>query len=229
MKRILLLLFLVSCTKEMNTVIFDYSFDSGPFPTKGMADEISSRLPGSITITLKGTNTYTIRTGEDVSIPYGDYEVTGTYTPEATQYIYGTTRFLSESPKIVVYDNISIIEGKSEYSVNASYGSFAVGVLPSETSSWKGMFKSQENSVNCIKTQNLWWTFVTGNFNSDSPFRMTLSSESGDTKTLFLYTDSPDSDGTLVEYGKWYIFHPTDTPIGSYSFGLNTPDWTNGN
>lgn len=224
-----------SCTKtggeteRLVSVRFEYSTDSGRFPTKGIADVILSTLPPALPLTLTdgSGNTWDVYTGQEVTLPVGTYSVDGGHAPEAAQYISGTNRYTSHSPAITVSDEVEIVEGVSEYRVRATYGSAAVGVLPSEVSSWTAVFKGAAEAVNCLKTDDLWLVFLNGNLTGASSFYTTIATPWGATKEYKLYTNSGDTGGILAESGKWYILHP-DAVTQSGTLGLDLPEWTDG-
>ena len=224
-----------SCTKtggetdHLVAVRFEYTTDSGRFPTKGVADVILSTLPASLPLTLTdgSGNTWDVYTGQEVTLPVGTYSVDGGYAPEAAQYISGTTKYTSHSPTITIADEVEIVAGVSEYRVRATYGSAAVGVLPSEVSSWTATFKGGVEAVNCIKTDDLWLVFLNGNLTGAGSFYTTIATPRGTTKEYKIYTNTGDTGGILAERGKWYILHP-DAVTQSGSLSLDLPEWTDG-
>ena len=223
-----------SCSKKevhehLVPVRFEYSTEVGRFPTKGVADVILSALPSSLSLTLtdeKG-QTWEVTTGQEILLPLGTYSVDGGHAPEMVQNISQGTRYTSHTPVIQVADEVEIVEGVTEYLVSATYGSFAVGVLPSEVSGWTGTFRAGSEDVNCIKTDDLWLIFVTGNLTGGSSFYTTITTPRGVSKEYKIYTNSGDSGGILAEYGKYYILHPDSVTQGGV-FGLSLPEWTDG-
>ena len=239
MKKFILLsiLILAGCTANINlenevTASFGLSlYDTGRFPTKGIASEISSALPESVNLTLTNTQTnaaYNVATGEEITLPVGTYSVAGTYNPTLVQGIVGTTRFTSTTPKIVVSDEITIVPGTTQYSVSATYGSFAIGVIPSEVSAWTGRFKGNIANVEYIDGGDVWWTFVTGNLDPTNYFFTTITPTAGSAQSFSFHTSGEMDGGVLAEYGKWYIMHPAGVSAQSGNFSLNISAWESG-
>lgn len=202
---------------------------SGRFPTKGIADAILATLPESLTLTLTDADgaTYTAQTGQEIRLPLGTYSVTGGNNPAVVQYITSSSnRYTTHEPIIRVDDQITISEGVTDYAVEATYGSFAVAVLPSETLLFEATFSGSVKAVDCIKTDDLWLVFVTGNLTGGSSFRPVLTTHSGKVKQFNMYTNAGDTGGIFAEWGKWYILHPQTYQSGV--LGAALPEWTAG-
>lgn len=240
MKRIsiLLLAALAGCSPamvepEMKVVTFEISlYESGRFPTKSFATEIASHLPASVEMTLENSVThvtYPAVSGEAVTIPLGTYHITGTYMPDFVQKCYGSTKFTSFEPGIVVEDDIEVVANTDTYSVDASYTSFALGVVPTEVSSWKLKTKDQSmEEVICIEATDLHWVFVTGGFSSSTPFVTTITPTVGSSEGFNLVLDTPTDGQSRVEAGKWYVLHPAGAGTQSGTFDLGLADWSEG-
>ena len=229
------LLAVAACNKQapdthLVAVRFDYT-TAGNFPTKGIADAIASTLPASLDLTLTDTdgNTWTATTGQTIRLPVGTYSVTGGNEPPVVQQITSSGfRYTTHQPIVKVEDTITIEEGVTQYFVDAFYQSFAVGVLPSEVIVWEATFKGSVDDVDCIKTDDLWLVFVTGNLTGASCFAPVLTTPAGKVKQFSIYTNPADANagGIMAEYGKWYILHPEAYQSGL--LGLNLPIWTEG-
>ena len=226
-----------ACTKihtEEGVITATFSptfYDEGRFPTKGFMAEISDALPESIPLTLTNKTTsveYIVNSGESITLPLGTYEVKGGTTPQAVQFVSGTQRYLSRTPKISVEDEIELVVGQSAYSVNARYESFALGVLPSEVSKWSGRFKGNIAEVSYIEADGLWWTFVTGNLDPNNLFYTTITPLAGADRSFSIITSGTYDGAMLVEYGKWYVLHPSGASTQSGTFDLGLPDWIAG-
>lgn len=224
-----------SCTKQQevaDTTIVPVRISyttSGRFPTKGIADAILATLPESLTLTLTDAEgyTYTAQTGQEIRLPVGTYSVTGGNKPAVVQYISsGSNRYTTHEPIVRVEDQLTITEGVTQYAVEASYGSFAVAVLPSEVALWEATFCGSVNEVDCIKTDDLWLVFVTGNLTGGTSFRPVLTTHNLQVKQFNMYTNTADTGGIFAEWGKWYILHPFTYQSGMLGLGL--PEWTAG-
>lgn len=232
MKKILLFLLLaaVACTKpatQLVSVRFDYTTESGQFPTKSIADEIMATLPASLDLVLTDAygKTWNVTTGQEITIPVGTYSITGGYSPDAVQTI-ASGKYTTLSPIIEVNDSATIVEGTTEYQVTGSYKSFAVCVLPSEVTEWTAVFGGGQQEVECDKTSDLWFIFVTGNLTGGSAFMTKITADTGVFKEYTLYTNPNDTNGIRAYYGKWYLLHPFTYQTGT--FGLSLPEWESG-
>lgn len=227
MKKVILFaaIILAACTKleDDKTIKFELSIFSGAFPTKSFSDEIATHYPNEVEITLTDTETnaqYVVITGEAVSIPFGTYSVNGSYAPDAIQKNYGSTKYLSYEPSILVSDTIEVVSGKDSYVVNASYNSFAIGVM--SFTDWKVKVKDGSmESVNAINADGLNWIFANGYYSNSTPLVMSVGS-----KTFNLTLDTPADGQTQVETGKWYLLNGVpQNQSGSFSI-LNS--WEEG-
>lgn len=122
MKKILLFLLLaaVACTKpatQLVSVRFDYTTESGQFPTKSIADEIMATLPASLDLVLTDAygKTWNVTTRQEITIPVGTYSITGGYSPDAVQTI-ASGKYTTLSPIIEVNDSVAIVEGFNPFS-----------------------------------------------------------------------------------------------------------------
>lgn len=231
----------VACTKQAQdpqttplvpVTINIESFASGQFPTKGIGEEISATLPTTmdLVMTNKATGeTYDVTTGYPCRVPVGTYSVAGVIEPEVRQGIYGTTRYLSDTPKIVVEDELVIRADCTSYWVTAIYKCFVLAVNPSEVESWTGIFKGQAAPVSYMTADGLWWTFVVGDFSADYPFQTDVVFKDGETLSYDFYTRDLQPGGVLAEYGKWYLLRQVGGAIQMGSLSLTLPAWTAGN
>ena len=216
---------------ETATITIRMFYDSGRFPTKGISEGIVAALPTEVELTLTHTDSgtqFNVVTGNEITLPVGPYSVEGVYNPTLLQGIVGTTRFTSRTPKIIVSDVINVAAGTSQYSVGATYGSFAVGVLTSEVSAWTGRFKNNIADVEHNEGDGVWWIFVTGTLDATNYFFTTITPAVGEQKSFSIHTSGELEGGLLAEFGKWYILHPDASTTQSGTFDLNLPDWTSG-
>lgn len=232
---LLVLVFLSGCSimpRQEIPVIIGLSYEIGKFPTKGFADEIAETLPSSVSLTLTNTQTnvaYNVITGIETTLPIGTYTVTGGYEPSPVQKLYGSVKYTCHQPSIVVSDEITIEVGTLQYSVDASYSAFAVGVIPSEVSAWQIRVKDQSmQAVDYISGTGLYWIFVTGSYPVSNPVVMTIAPIVGSSEGFNFVTDAPSDNQIQVEYGKWYILHPASASTQSGTFALGLPEWTEG-
>lgn len=234
-----------SCTKQDSlphttaTAVFTLDgFDTGLFPTKGMAEVIAATLPASLELTVQNTATgasYTTGTGEPINIPVGTYHVTACNEPAATQNIVGTALYLTHVPRVRVDVSVTVTAGVGTYPLTASYESAALAILSSETSAWTGTTSSKQGfAIDAIESGAYRWTFLTGDL-ATRTFFTTLTPAAGGAARSYTICGSETTlashtaDGLLVAPGHWYILHPTDGAMQSGGFSVDFPTWTAGN
>lgn len=248
MKKVILFLSLLciivaqSCTKQnlsekIVSVVFNLDgFDTGSFPTKGMAEVIAATLPTSLDLTVTNTTTgqsYSTVTGEPINIPVGTYQVTACNEPASVQDIAGIALFLSHTPRVRIDTEVEVVSGVGSYSLTATYESVALAVLTSETSNWAGATSNQVGfTVDAIESGIYKWVFLTGDIKTRK-FITTLTPVDGSANRNFTIVGNRESlinfsDGLFVQAGHWYILHPSDIPYQSGGFSVNFPEWLAG-
>lgn len=233
-----------SCTKQdtdtpfSTTAIFTLDgFDTGLFPTKGMAEVIAATLPESLELSVQNTatgTTYTTTTGEPINIPVGTYRVTACNNPTSVKEITGSALFLSHVPRVRVDAEVEVVAGVGSYPLTAAYESVALAILTSETSGWAGTNSSKQGfEVEAITSGIYKWTFLTGDI-AARKFVTTLTPAGGGATRSFTIVGNAEllanySDALLVVPGHWYVLHPSDAATQSGGFSVSFPDWTAGN
>ena len=233
-----------SCTQQdipqpSTTAVFTLgSFDTGLFPTKGMAEVIGATLPASLELSVQNTSTgatYTTTTGEPINIPVGTYHVTASNAPSSTHNIVGTALYLTHEPRVRVDASVDVTQGVGTYELTATYESAAIAVVSSETSGWTGTTSGKEGfAIDAITSGIYKWTFLTGDITTRTFFTTLTPAAGGAARSYTLCGSSTTlaqhtADGVLVAPGHWYILHPTDGAMQSGSFSVEFPTWTEGN
>lgn len=233
-----------SCTKQDIPTQFSASivftldgFDTGAFPTKGMAEVIAATLPTSVELSVTNTATgvtYTTTTGEPINIPLGTYHVTGENSPERLKDIYGNAVYLSHEPKVSIDQEVEVVSGVGAYSLTATYGSLALVTISSETATWTGVANKEGFSINAVESGIYKWTFLTGDLRDDRYFHTYLTPAAGGPQRSITIIGSSTllknfSDGLVVSPGHWYILHPSENASQSGGFSVQFPTWTAGN
>ena len=227
----LLTLLTVACAKtpqQFVTVSFDFTIQSGQIPTKSIPDAIAATIPASLDLVLTSSDgkTYSTTTGQEISLPVGRYSVTGGYSPSEVQVVASGRSYTTHSPIIEVNDSVTIVEDVTSYQVAGEYKSFAVCVLPEEVSTWTAVFRGANAEIDCVKTSDLWFVFVTGNLTGGSAFMTKVETANGEYKEYTLYTNPNDTQGIRAYYGKWYLLRPFTFQSGA--IGISLPEWESG-
>lgn len=235
MKRLLLLLpLLVGCAEKMDEIV-SVTFRVGG-GTKSFPSAIVATLPSTVDITIKNKSTQatlTTQTGMEVTLPVGEYSVTGYYNPSKKQNVVGTSVYLSDSPCFYIEQDITINKGKEECVLDATYRSWVLAVDSKESASWTMVMNYEETAVDFLVDGDAWWIFCTGDLSGR--FLVTKvfpKSEDGyATATYNLSTSAAyaaNNGGNLVEPGKWYWLHPSKASTESASMGIRFPEWSDG-
>lgn len=238
MKKLLFFLALcvVACTKvpqqtgAMVSVVFRISTETKAFP-----DAIVATIPSTIplTVTNKVTGSaFSVNTGEAVTIPVGEYSVSGRYTPKKNQNVIGTSVYLSKSPAITILQDVSVSAGVSEYSITATYQSWVLAVDSTEASLWTMDMNYTATAVDFMVDGTTWWIFCTGNLASRFLVTQVVpkDTDSCTTATYNLTTSASyaaANNGLVVQPGKWYYLHPNSATTEAAGFSINFPSWEN--
>lgn len=235
MKKILFVLMLcvsmVACKKHeiedvettpMVTITFDQQIVSSNSMVRSTTNEfldiIEEQTPSYINVTLKNLDldkTYTCKSNESITIPLGNYEVSGYYRSVSnsgyllTPYLQCDTFNLN-----IKYDTKTI-------TLNTYYKCYAVFALIDECK-------------NC--------TYSNGySFDKKGKYYVRYFDDSNITFTLTPYDDSTEFITTTynfsttytigkvyAEYGKYYVIHPQKVDKTSCSFNVNITDMQEG-
>lgn len=236
MKKLLLLLpLLVACTRMPSTEMVEVTFrlQNG---TKSFPNAIVETLPQTMELTLtnvKTTERVTAYTGEPITLPVGEYAVSGYFHPTKVQNVAGTAIFLSLQPSVYIDQNVTIHNGSESYMLDAYFRSWVLAADVSEVSKWTMIMDYKETPVEFMLDNTAMWIFCTGD--ASARFITTKvypkDEEHYATTTFNLSTSASyaaNNEGNFVEPGKWYWLRPQEATTSNASFGLRFPEWTDG-
>lgn len=218
-------------------VVFDVqNLRSGEIGTKaGVPAILNTTAPsGPITLHLQSTSVasrqYDVTTGQEVELPAGTYNVTGSYNPSYSCEVYRGRGY--NTPPYSVQQSVTITEGITNYSVAASYDCFALVIDYAQAQKYMHLNKNAspvdvpfvENDgygvlyVKCTST----WTWG----DAYSIYVFPVNPAEQEQATYQLVTSG--TQGVKVENGKWYYFGPT--PVVKYDGTLSPqmPVWNAG-
>lgn len=236
MKRLILLLpLLVACSRMPKPEMVEVTFSLNQ-QTKAFPNAIVATLPQWMDITLTNVSTtekITATTGELVTLPVGEYAVSGHFNPTRTQGVIGTAVYLSLQPAIYIDQNVTIYSGAVSYTLDAIYRSWVLAVDGDEVSKWTMIMDYKETPVDFLLDGTTWWIFCTGEIsNRFITTKVTPTDTDGHAVTTFNLATSASyaasNDGYFVEPGKWYWLHPEEATTSNSTMGLRFPDWTYG-
>lgn len=233
------LLALVACERTLETPnpsnsdhLVTVRFDLGG-TTKALGTAIAATLPTEVELTLTGVErrtTYTVATGQPITVPAGDYTVTAYYVPTKEPSICGFPEvYLSREPCFSIDETVTITEGVGDYTLSATFHSWVVAV-EEPGASWTYWFNSggDQDIPTVLRDGTTRWVFVTGaltnlylgmkvdgaayKLTTDAAFAATLSGAT-------VITCSP---------GHWYVLGHAYGAPQSGGFSVNFPEWTEG-
>jgi hypothetical protein len=235
------LLALVACERTLETPnptttddekLVTVRFDLGG-ATKALGAAIAATIPESVELTLTGVErrtTYTVTTGQPVTVPAGTYTVTAYYVPAKEPSICGFPEvYLSREPCFSIDETVTIEEGVGDYTLGATFHSWVVAVEEA-SASWTYFFNSGgDQGINTfLRDGTTRWVFVTGVLNNlylgmkvdGAPYKLTTDAAFAATLTgATVITCSP---------GHWYVLGHTYGAPQSGGFSVNFPEWTEG-
>ena len=242
MKKIFLILaaclVIVSCKKhtediEVATPMVTVSFTQQLVSSNSMVrsttneflDIIEEQTPKYVNVTLKNLDldkTYTCKSNESITIPVGNYNISGYIDGK---YVYN---MMYSSPSLnSTIVNLNIDSNTKVITLNVHYNCFAVFALIDECS-------------NCTYTYgggttfNKFGKYYVGYFKNNSDetsanIKLTPYSDSTEfISTTYTFSTVYDKDKIYAEYGKYYVIHPQKVDKTTSSFELVLPDMIEG-
>ena len=236
MRKLLLLIpLIVACTRMPSTEMVEVTFrlQNG---TKSFPNAIVETLPLTMELTLtnvKTTERVTAYTGEPITLPVGEYAVSGYFHPTKVQNVVGTGIFLSYQPSIYIDQNVDINNGETSYILDASFRSWVLAAETGEVSKWTMIMDYKETPVEFLIDNTTMWIFCTGDASARFITTKVYPSdeEHYSTTTFNISTNAAyalNNGGYFVEPGKWYWLHPEEATTSSATMGLRYPNWSEG-
>lgn len=198
---------------------------------------LASSYPTSVSLRLKNSVSgveYTAKTGEQVTIPIGNYSVTGRYKPTSLG-AYNGNAFVARNPSFSISATLAVQEGKTDYSVPAAWESFALCVDKAEVSSWLWYnFGGTSATPPVVESENTALFFVCGQILSGA-MRLDLTPADlehfSQTSWWIASTDANltgRENAITASEGAWYRVHPDGVVTESGTLSLAYPDWVCG-
>lgn len=228
MKKILILfaaILAASCTKqeEFATLSFGVKGVEVHSFTKATADDvralIATKIPSSVTLTLARTKTgktYSVATGESITLPIGEYTVKGSVTPSSTTGFPRQGMWSAETAGISINEKVTVVSGTDTYALTPTFTCFAIATSEDVASfSWK--HGSASGSATDL-------TF----FGWDNDYELSVTAKPTDydakDDAVFVFGGT----GIQAQNGKFYILHPESVTTEEGGFTFNTGNWTEG-
>lgn len=243
---LLFTLVLASCQKvavpdtpQCQEVVFSINGIVGSMPTKVTSSEISEALtsivpPTNIELTLKSktiaARVVKVTVGIPQSIPLDTYTVTGEYAPETDCYAIYKGR-LYNAPTYKVNTEVTIQEGKSDYSVLASYTCLALVFDLDASSSVQilkagdGTYEEYKDRLTVVGSLGIGYIYT---WTSWTPLIIRVYPIDEANYEATTYKINLDQD-TYAQYcGKYYYYPVNAAKTASGGLTVSFPNWTNG-
>lgn len=243
----MLALSLASCTKPSErtaTVRFRVGVESGVIPSirsfsSSLSDAFASSAPsGPFKLEAVSSDnpirSYSVTTGEAVTMAVGPYTVTG--SGKGNEVAPVRNGVVTDSPAWSLSASVDVSDAVGEYSLPASYRSIALAFDLSEVSKVVFHNGSQDTEVKSFpgngevgvlyasNTPGMMWMPAV-------PLSVTVypvDSALGEPVLYNLIGVNLPEDGIFVEYGKWYRLSPGRVSVVSGTMGVGFPEWEAG-
>lgn len=231
----------VACAKEqpeLVTVTFDMGGVQSGTITKVSSDAVSSAFaatapvgPFTLTATSKTNSlrTYTITTGQSLTMAVDEYTVTGSGIGSEIAEVTGGA--LYSSPKWSVNESVTVGSDGGAFTLNASYPCVAFVIDKAVTS--KLVFYDGPNKVESYShggTESVGVVYAVGNWPHNSPLYIEVRPvDTVNYETVEYHLTSREYEDTYyVRNGHWYNFAPGAIATASGTFGVAFPGWEAG-
>ena len=231
----LMTLVMFSCNKNtdvenpMVTISFDQQLVSSNSMTRTTSNEfldiIEKQTPDYVNVTLKNLDlnkTFTCKSNETITIPIGNYEITG-------GNISGNKVVLSSVGNYVMYQTPSIKIKTNKYQItidteeiilNVFYNCYAVFAEIDENESCK--VKLYADSYTFYKNGKYYISYFS--VDDTHPIEISLTPYDNSTEfiaTTYIFSKTYDVNKVYAEYGKYYVIHPQKVDKTNSQFIIN--------
>lgn len=232
MKRFLIFAALVAaiaCSKQEDfaTLSFGLKGVEEHSMTRASADDvrslISGRMPETIDLTLtrtKSGKTYSVTTGESITLPVGEYTVKANVKPSNLTNFPRAGMSAMDTPSLSINEKVTVVSGTDSYTLTPVFNCFAIAA-PEDVASYSYAHGSASGTVSGdgIKLRFFGW---------DNDYELTVTAKPADYDSkddaVFVFGGT----GVQAQNGKFYILHPEAviTEESGFTFGLGA--WTEG-
>lgn len=235
---------LASCTKEQTTTTpkvrqLSYEMKGNSMYSKAVnstdvLNAINAALPEKLDIVLTSQangKVFTGKTNEGIVLPSDTYSVIGSCsgTPTSGTIIMGKSAYLASSPKVSVSQSLTITDEECNYTLNGSYSSFALVVDSEEVEKAYVTTLSGEEEIQFITSGESKITFGQGDYSSVYlQIRVIPIDKDRYKETTFTLSTAQRNGIGFIEYGKYYVIHPTTNGKQPKLVALDLPAFVEG-
>lgn len=230
-----------SCSKEplntepeMVTISFEQQLVSSNSMTRSVANEfldiIEEHTSDYVNVTLKNLDlgkTFTCKSNESITIPVGNYEISGKYYPASNAsrptsdngYMLLTPSLSCDKFTVTITPNIHTI------TLNVYYDCYAVFALIDECKSCNTTYRA-DYVYEFTKINKYFVAYFTGDIS-----KLILSPYDDSNEfigTQYEFSITYYKSKVYAEYGKYYVVHPQQVDKVTSSFTMQLPNMVEG-
>lgn len=244
MKKILFILMLcvslIACNKHSDDIVettptVTISFDQQLVSSNSMVrsttneflDIIEEQTPKYVIVTLKNLDldkTFTCKSNETITIPIGNYEISGIYNSSSSSF--GNTGNNIYRAPCLFCDRFNInITSNNTITLNVYYNCYAIFALIDECESCVAKYGSNQGSL--LKYNKYFY----GYFKNEHDYSIIITPYADSTEfitTTYNFSTIYDVNKVFAEYGKYYVIHPQKVDKTTSSFEVNFTDMEEG-
>lgn len=225
-----------SCNKNtdvenpMVTISFDQQLVSSNSMTRTTSnvflDIIEEQTPTYVNVTLKNLDlnkTFTCTSNQTITVPIGNYEITGGNIPSNKVSLSSGDYFMYQTPSIKIKTNrYQITTNTEEIILNVFYNCYAVFAEIDENKSCKANMYGSTDNYTFYKNGKYYISY----FSVDDTFPIEISLTPYDNSTEFIattyiFSKTYDVNKVYAEYGKYYVIHPQKVDKTNSQFIIN--------
>lgn len=224
-------------TTEMQSVTFTIAgIESGDLTRGEVADLLDATAPsGPFTLAIVSTSdparAFTIKTGEEITLPCDTYSVHCSYVPPVRDYCWHGNIY--QEPRFEISTTIEVASGQDEVRVPAAFDCWALVIDYTQVKKYliqnkNGTYVDLTEMVpDADGARGICYISTTSAWTTQSPLMLAAVPKDEDNyeTKFFTLVSGPNYEGTPVANGKWYSFSPVAVDKTSGSLGITFPAW----
>lgn len=225
MKRILILaaILAVSCAKQEEFATISFGVVEEHSITKSTADDVRAtiltKVPSSVPLTLTRTKTgktYSVSTGESITLPVGEYSVKGSVTPSSVTNFPRSGMWAAETASVSINEKVNVVPGTDTYTLTPNFTCFAIA-LGDDTASFSWTHANATGSATSLMF-----------FGWDNNYELSVTAKPSDYDSREDVRFTFGGTGVQAQNGKFYILHTEAVTTEEGGFTFNVATWQEG-
>ena len=225
MKKYLILaaILAVSCSKTEQFATISFGMFEEHSITKSTADDVRtaivSRIPSEVELTLtrsKTGKTYTVSTGESITLPVGEYTVKGSVTPSSITNFPRSGMWAAETASVSINEKVNVVSGTDTYTLTPNFTCFAIAI-GDDTASFSWAHANVTGSATGLMF-----------FGWDNNYELSVTAKPADYDSREDVRFTFGGAGVQAQNGKFYILHTDAVTTEEGGFIFNIASWSEG-